>query len=53
MARRRGARIALTYAEWLLNGPASPLFKQLCEETGAHLLVGLASARGSGTAAGT
>ena len=34
VARRRGAGIALTYAEWLLNGPSSPLFKQLCEETG-------------------
>jgi adenylate cyclase len=45
VARRRGARIALTYAEWLLNGPASPQFKELCEETGAHLLSELAQAR--------
>jgi adenylate cyclase len=43
VARRRGARIALAYAEWLLNGAASPLFNQLCEETGASLLARLAS----------
>ena len=43
VARRRGARIALTYAEWLLNGADSRLFKQLCEETGAQLLARLAS----------
>ena len=45
VARRRGAKIWLAYAEWVGNGPASPIFRELLEETGAALLAGLAQAR--------
>jgi adenylate cyclase len=38
VARRRGARIWLAYAEWLIGGPRSPEFAQLVEITGAELL---------------
>jgi len=37
VARRRGASIALAYAEWLLNGQ-SPAFRQLVDASGARLL---------------
>ncbi len=43
LARKRGARVWLAYAEWLQGGPSSPRFQQLVEETGAKLLAGLAS----------
>ena len=49
-ARRRGATIALAYAEWLLNGASSPLFRQLVDESGAVLLTGLAPVQSGGTA---
>ncbi|SKA31858.1 adenylate cyclase [Enhydrobacter aerosaccus] len=41
IARRRGAKVWLAYAEWVSAGPASPVFKDLLEETGAGLLAGL------------
>lgn len=41
VARRRGARIWQAYAEGLLNGQ-TPHFRQLIEETGARLLLGVA-----------
>ncbi len=41
VARRRGAKIWLAYAEWVIGGPTSPAFKQLLDETGAGLLAGL------------
>jgi adenylate cyclase len=41
VARRRGAKIWLAYAEWLTGGPASPAFKTLVAETGADLLTRL------------
>jgi adenylate cyclase len=41
VARRRGAKIWLAYAEWLTGGPTSPVFKQLVAETGAELLMRL------------
>jgi tetratricopeptide (TPR) repeat protein len=50
VARRRGATIALAYAEWLLNGAASPVFRQLVEDSGASLLTGLAPLRSGGIA---
>ena len=37
VARRRGATIALAYAEWLLNGDG-PAFRKLVEDSGARLL---------------
>jgi hypothetical protein len=40
VARRRGATIALAYAEWLL-GVRSPAFDRLVKETGAYLLANL------------
>ena len=41
VARRRGAKLWLAYAEWLIGGPQSPAFNQLVQETGAELLRGL------------
>jgi adenylate cyclase len=38
VARRRGAKVWLAYAEWLLNGPQSPAFVALMASTGAALL---------------
>ena len=45
VARRRGAKIWLAYAEWLIGGPTSPAFKDLLAETGAELLARLPSPR--------
>ncbi len=44
VARRRGAKIWLAYAEWLIGGPQSPTFNELVRETGAELLGKLADA---------
>jgi hypothetical protein len=41
VARRRGAKVWLTYTEWLKGGPHSPAFVELVEATGAALLKGL------------
>lgn len=41
VARRRGAKVWLTYIEWLKGGPHSKAFVELVEETGAALLKGL------------
>jgi adenylate cyclase len=41
VARRRGAKVWLTYTEWLKGGPGSPAFIELVEATGAALLKGL------------
>ncbi|MBS0517210.1 MAG: AAA family ATPase [Proteobacteria bacterium] len=41
VARRRGAKVWLAYAEWVAGGPDSPAFRQLLAETGADLLAGL------------
>jgi class 3 adenylate cyclase/tetratricopeptide (TPR) repeat protein len=41
VARRRGAKVWLTYTEWLKGGPDSPAFAELVETTGAALLKGL------------
>jgi class 3 adenylate cyclase/tetratricopeptide (TPR) repeat protein len=41
VARRRGAKVWLTYAEWLKGGPHSPAFVELVETTGAALFKGL------------
>lgn len=41
VARRRGAKVWLAYAEWLIGGPTSPAFKSLLAETDAHLLAHL------------
>jgi adenylate cyclase len=41
VARRRGAKVWLAYAEWLKGGTHSPVFVDLVEETGAALLKGL------------
>jgi adenylate cyclase len=38
VARRRGAKVWLAYAEWLKGGPRSPAFVDLVETTGAALL---------------
>jgi adenylate cyclase len=38
VARRRGAKVWLTYTEWLKGGPRSPAFLDLVEATGAALL---------------
>lgn len=38
VARQRGAKVWLAYAEWLLAGPSTPAFKALLAETGAGLL---------------
>jgi adenylate cyclase len=45
VARRRGAKIWLAYAEWLIGGPTSTVFKDLLAETGAELLARLPSPR--------
>jgi adenylate cyclase len=45
VARKRGSKIWLAYAEWLLSGPEAPAFKALVAETGAGLLSGLTSPR--------
>jgi adenylate cyclase len=45
VARRRGTKVSLAYAEWLLNGPASPTFTKLIEETGARHLIRLRNPR--------
>ena len=45
VARKRGAKIWLAYAEWLLSGPEAPAFKALVDETGAGLLSGLTQPR--------
>ena len=42
VARRRGAKIWLAYAELLIGGPQSLTFRQLVQETGAELLRSLA-----------
>lgn len=42
VARRRGAKLWLAYAEWVKGGPQSPAFVELAEATGAALLKGLA-----------
>jgi adenylate cyclase len=41
VARRRGTKVWLAYAEWVSGGPASPAFKDLVAETGATLLAKL------------
>lgn len=41
VARRRGAKVWLAYAEWLTGGPQSPSFTALLSATGADLLRGL------------
>ncbi|MDI1285343.1 MAG: adenylate/guanylate cyclase domain-containing protein [Reyranella sp.] len=41
VARSRGSKIWLAYAEWVIGGPTNPAFKRLLEETGAALLSGL------------
>jgi tetratricopeptide (TPR) repeat protein len=41
VARRRGTKIMLAYAEWVMGGPTSPAFKKLVAETGAELLMRL------------
>ena len=46
VARRRGAKVWLAYAEWLIGGPKSPAFKSLLAETGAELLAHLPSPDG-------
>ena len=46
VARRRGAKVWLAYAEWLIGGPTSPAFKSLLAETGAQLLAHLPSPHG-------
>jgi adenylate cyclase len=43
VARRRGAKLWLAYAELLIGGPQSLAFKQLAQETGAELLKSLVS----------
>lgn len=45
VARRRGTKVSGAYAEWLLNGPTSPTFAKLIEETGAHHLMRLPNPR--------
>jgi class 3 adenylate cyclase/tetratricopeptide (TPR) repeat protein len=40
-ARRRGAKVWLAYAEWVIAGPSSPIFRKLMAETGAELLMRL------------
>ena len=45
VARRRGAKIWLAYAEWLISGPTSKVFNDLLAETGAELLARLPSPR--------
>ena len=42
VARRRGAKVWLAYAEWVKGGPQSPAFVELAEATGAALLKRLA-----------
>ncbi|MDP3243991.1 MAG: hypothetical protein Q8M69_26505, partial [Reyranella sp.] len=46
VARRRGAKVWLAYAEWLFGGPTSPAFRSLLAETGAELLAHLPSPHG-------
>ncbi|MBS0522612.1 MAG: AAA family ATPase [Proteobacteria bacterium] len=43
VARRRGAKVWLAYAEWLIAGSTSATFRALIEETGAELLARVAS----------
>ena len=43
VARRRGAKVWLAYAEWLTAGATSATFKALIEETGADLLARVAN----------
>lgn len=43
VARRRGAKVWLAYAEWLIAGPDSATFRELIEETGAELLARVAN----------
>jgi adenylate cyclase len=43
VARRRGAKVWLAYAEWLIGGPTSAAFRSLQTETGAELLAHLPS----------
>jgi adenylate cyclase len=38
VARRRGAKVWLAYAELLIGGPQSPTFAELVNLTGAKLL---------------
>jgi adenylate cyclase len=45
VARRRGAKIWLAYAEWLIGGSTSTAFKGLLAETGAELLAHLLRTR--------
>jgi hypothetical protein len=40
-ARRRGMKVWLAYAEWVMGGPTSTAFKKLVAETGAELLMRL------------
>jgi class 3 adenylate cyclase len=47
VARRRGATLAMAYAEWLLCGD-SPTFKSLVDQSGAKLLAGLGTPSSSG-----
>ncbi len=46
VARRRGAKVWLAYAEWLIAGSNSSTFKALIEETGAELLARVARQAG-------
>jgi len=43
VSSRRGAKVWQAYAEWLLHGASTPLFKKMIDETGAHLLTTLVS----------
>lgn len=43
IARQRGAKVWLAYAEWIASGPESPSFKELVDETGARLLTNLST----------
>ena len=40
-ARRRGMKVWLAYAEWVMGGPTSPAFRKLVAETDANLLMRL------------
>jgi class 3 adenylate cyclase/tetratricopeptide (TPR) repeat protein len=46
VARRRGAKVWLAYAEWLNGGPEAPAFTALIDATGADLLKRLPHPRG-------
>ena len=41
VARRRGNKVWLAYAEWLVGGPTAPDFRNLVAATGARLLMRL------------